>query len=357
MNRIIDRLLSSDEPSIRYKVRVGVLGEGPSSSGVANLRGEIKKSARVRILLRDRDVCGRLRPVDHPYHKWSGAHWVFAALADIGYPPGDGELIPIRDQVFECWLSPEAIQERVCAEGTASRRIPGVPVVRGRARRCASQQGNALFSAVVLGLADDRCHQLAECLMRWQWPDGGWNCDRRPEASTSSFWESLIPLRALSAYAKATGSTEARRAAERAGEVFLERRLFRQRRNGCVMNSQFVRLHYPCYWRYDILFGLKVMVEAGFAGDGRCGEALDLLESKRLPDGGWPAEERFYQNTKPHASGYDSISWGGVSKRKSNEWVTADALCVLRASGRLKVGNATEEGPARTIRQHQGRGL
>jgi hypothetical protein len=101
------------------------------------------------------------------------------------------------------------------------------------------------------------------------------------------------------------------------------------------MNPQFLRLHYPCYWRYDILFGLKVMAEAGFVRDERCGEALDVLESKRLPYGGWPAEERFYRNAKVPTSGCELVAWGGASKRRMNEWVTADALYVLREAGRL----------------------
>jgi hypothetical protein len=64
-------------------------------------------------------------------------------------------------------------------------------------------------------------------------------------------------------------------------------------------------------------------------------DTLDLLESKRLPDGGWPAEERFYQNSNSSKGGYDPVSWGGVRKKKLNEWITADALYVLKASGRL----------------------
>ncbi len=100
------------------------------------------------------------------------------------------------------------------------------------------------------------------------------------------------------------------------------------------MNEQFTRLHYPCYWRYDILFALKVMAEAGFIDDPRCADALDLLQSKRLSDGGWPAEERFYKIAETRTSGRDLVSWGGVSKRRLNEWVTADALYVLRNAGK-----------------------
>jgi hypothetical protein len=87
--------------------------------------------------------------------------------------------------------------------------------------------------------------------------------------------------------------------------------------------------------RYDILFALKVMAEAGFLSDARCREALDLLVSKELPDGGWPAEERFYRISDRPGSGRELVSWGGGDKKHMNEWVTADALGVLRAAGRL----------------------
>jgi len=175
--------------------------------------------------------------------------------------------------------------------------------------------------------------------MHWQWPDGGWNCDRRPEAVHSSFWESLIPLRGLAHYARLTADTKAKAAVARAAEVFLRRHLYRRQSDGSIMNPQFVRLHYPCYWRYDILFSLKIMGEAGFISDPRCQGALDLLESKRLPGGGWPAEERFYRTSEDVKSGTELVTWGQVSRKRMNEWVTADALAVLKAAGRLKCGH------------------
>lgn len=48
------------------------------------------------------------------------------------------------------------------------------------ARAHASHEGNALAVCSRLGLGRDlRAELLAEPLVRWQWPDGGWNCDRR----------------------------------------------------------------------------------------------------------------------------------------------------------------------------------
>jgi hypothetical protein len=201
-------------------------------------------------------------------------------------------------------------------------------------RRCASQEGNALYALLALGLADGRADELALRLAGWQWPDGGWNCDKKPEASHSSFMESLIPLRGLALHARLTGSPVSKEAADGAAEVFLKRMLFRRQSDGSVIHPDFLRLHYPCYWHYDILFGLKVLAEGGYIGDERCREALDILESKRLPDGGFPAEGKYYQAGGQARSGRSLVDWGGTSRRRSNEWVTVDALYVLRAAGR-----------------------
>jgi hypothetical protein len=319
-NNIIDKLLNSDEPSVRFKILVSVLGKELQSTEIKKLQEEIKSSPRVKLLLSERGKDGKI-PVN-PYKKWYGAHWVLASLADIGYPSGDGSLIPLREQVYG-WLFSQKHEKKIKA-------------IDGRVRRCASQEGNALYYLLTLGLADARTEELAKRLIKWQWPDGGWNCDKNPRAVNSSFWESLIPLRALALHARLTRNKQSRQAVKRASEIFLKRRLYKRQKDGRIMIDDFVNLHYPCYWRYDILFGLKVMAEAGFIGDKRCQDALDLLESKRLPDGGFPAEGRYYRVMEKLTSGRSLVDWGGVSKKRMNEFVTADALYVLKKSGRLR---------------------
>jgi hypothetical protein len=269
-------------------------------------------------LLSERNPAGKIP--GQTYSKWVGVHWVLAALADLGYPPADSGLIPLREQVLD-WL--------LCAQ-----HLRGIKAIQGRVRRCASQEGNALWALLTLGIADDRADELADGLLRWQWPDGGWNCDKRPEADTSSFMETLLPLRALALHARVTGSPASGAAARRAAEVFLSRKMFRRIRDGAVIAPDFLLLHYPCYWHYDILFGLKVMAEAGLIGDERCAEALDALESKRLPDGGFPAEAKYYTVTERQMSGRSRVDWGPVSKERLSPWVTVDALVVLHAAGK-----------------------
>lgn len=318
---IIEQLLESQEPSIRFKIRVHVLGEDIQSPEIVQLREQIRLSDRAQSLISGHNA--RSSVTHHVYRKFSGAHWVIATLADIGYPASDGFVAPLAELVYASWLDPQRIQQLL--------------VLDGRVRKCASQEGNALYSLISLGFRDQRIDQLADILMETQWPDGGWNCDRNPQACHSSFWESLLPLRGLSLYAKMSGNPKAHQAVHRAAEVFLQRHLYKRVSDGQVMNPEFTQLHYPCYWHYDILAGLKVMSEAGFLSDPRCHDALDLLESKQLPCGGWAAEAKYYRMSKtPTGSGgCELVSWGITSKRRMNEWVTADALGVLHAANRL----------------------
>lgn len=322
---------------MRFLLRARVAGENPASRGMRALREEIRRSPRVAALLAGRSSDGRLLRSKNVYHKWHGAHWVLCALADLGYPPGDRSLLPMRDQLLEHWLAPEFFEELECETRAQCYANKGaVPKVRGRYRRCASQQGNALFAIATLGLADARTERLAERLLHWQWPDGGWNCDKDPNADTSSFMETLTPLRGLCALARGGASSKIQRAITRAAQVFLERRLFKRRSTGSVIRREFIALHYPLYWHYDILGGLAVMAEAGFIGDERTGDALDLLASKQLEDGGFPAEARYYRVSKQPASNSDVVGWGPTGRRTMNPWVTTRALGVLAAAGRLR---------------------
>ena len=195
--------------------------------------------------------------------------------------------------------------------------------------------GNALYFCTKLGIADGRTDALVERLLHWQVPDGGWNCDKHPSADTSSFWESRHAMLGLALHSTRTKNHEAREAATRAAEVFLSRHLFIERHSGRVMNPEFLRLHYPLYHGYDKLGGLKAMAEIGRIDDPRCKKALDLLEAKQLAGGGWAAERRLYAVASSVKTQAEYVDWGVARPREMNEWVTADALHVLRAAGRM----------------------
>jgi hypothetical protein len=340
---IVEALLGHAEPSVRWKVRTQVVDADPHSAEIVELRDEIRRSDRVRRLL------APCLAADPPsvYAKWQGAHWVLAALADLGYPAGDAALPPLRERVLATWLADSYYAEFGATTKSSVYRREGVPVMEGRYRQHGSQQGNALWFLVTLGLADERCDALAERLLHWQWPDGGWNCDKNPSADTSSFMETLLPMRGLATLSTLPahpappggprgGPDPAGAAARRAADVFLTRRLAYRTGTRQLIRPEFGKLHYPLYWHYDILGGLKAMAQLGLLADDRCADALDLLESLRVADG-WPAHASYHKVSDTIALHNDSVDWGGTSVRRANPWVTADALAVLRAAGRLQV--------------------
>lgn len=324
---IVDQLLASDEPSIRWRVRVAVLGEDPTSRPLQRLREEIRRSPRARRLIE-----GHAQLRRSTYAKWQGGHWVLLALAELGYPPGAEELLPLRDRVLRTWLAERYFRDYDPAVTPSDRGRAGVPVIDGRHRR--SQHGAALLSVVRLGLADERAAALVERLRHWQWPDGGWNCHTKPEARSSSVYETLLPMRGLAAYARAEPDSSAAEAARRAAGVLLERRLLLRRSTGRLIRRDWANLHYPVYWRYDVLAALKGLAEAGLLDDERCRDGLDLLLRKQLPSGGWALEGRYYRDVGP-GQGQELVDWGEVDAGRRNEWVTVDALTVLAAAGAL----------------------
>jgi hypothetical protein len=312
-------LRENPDPIIRWKYSRIIADSSLSDSVSLQVRQELSFSPILQKLLCDRGEDGRI-PYS-VYDKWFGAHWVLSLLADLRYPSGDSSLRTMQEQCYQAWLSKQHEKH--------------ILTINGRVRRCASQEGNCIYYSLALGLADDRTADLVDRLEKWQWQDGGWNCDKNPSAEKSSFHETLIPLRGMALYARLSGDPKASLAAERAAEIFLNRHLYIRLRDGTLMDKNFTRLHYPGYWHYDILFGLKVMAEAGFISDSRCKEALDLLESKQLPDGGFPSEDRYYRVDEKKLAGHSHVDWGGTSQRHMNPFVTLDALYVLKQAGRL----------------------
>ncbi len=267
MDQIITTLLQLPNPVIQYRLRLLVLEDNPFSDEMRRLQHALRGSELVRQLLSERDEKGKIQ-ID-PYKKWNGAHWVLNTLSDLFYPPGDENLQPLAEQDYD-WIFSD---RRMHWVNRKTQMANG-----NQTRACGSMEGSTLFAMIRLGFLDERCDQLAERLLAWQWPDGGWNCVADPAARNSSFMETLIPLRALSLYSRVSSDSVPARAAERAAEIFLKRHLFLTQKNGSVIDESFLQLHYPCYWHYDVLYGLKVMADCGFISDPRCSKALDWLE-------------------------------------------------------------------------------
>jgi hypothetical protein len=304
----VDWLLASEEPGVVFQAKHDLLGEPNPPEAAHVLEGPL-----VSALLAGQQAGGGFGGI--AYAKWGGAHWRLVSLVELGVPAGEPRCLAAAEQVLS-WLT-----------GTSHR--AGVKTIDGLVRRCASQEGNALAVCCRLGLAGDpRVRLLAESLVGWQWPDGGWNCDKNATGYRSSFNESLPPMWGLHEYWLATGETDARDAARRTAELFLEHRLFRALATGEPIRESFVTLHYPPYWHYDFLQALVVLARMGLANDPRAQDAVELLEERRLSDGRWRAGGRWWKPPGSKGANVDVVDWGSGP----NELLTLNALRVLHAA-------------------------
>jgi hypothetical protein len=248
----------------------------------------------------------------HAYGKWGGAFWRLISLADLGVPRGHAGAVKAAEQTLDWVASPTRLA------AIRKRRIAG------RIRRCGSMEGRALQACIDVGLeGDPRLDVLAEELMESQWPDGGWNCDRHPECTHSSFNETWGPILGLARY----GAVDA---AAKGAEFLLEHQVAYSHRTGELAHPTILRLRYPPYWHYDLLAGLRTVAASVGLDDPRLEKPLDALEEKRHEDGTWHVEGKWWRGPGSKGSNVEVVDWGPVA----NELLTEQAESVLRLARR-----------------------
>jgi hypothetical protein len=100
----------------------------------------------------------------------------------------------------------------------------------------------------------------------------------------------------------------------------LERRLFRRKSTGEVINPRWLQFSFPHWYFYDVLRGLDYLRDAGDKPDERVAEAISVVEGNRGPDGRWPL-----QNIRKGAAHFQMEDGEGSPSR----WNTLRAMRVL----------------------------
>ena len=274
-------LLDAD-PSIRWQV-MRDLTDAPAAEIDAARRAVATNGAGARLLA-----------LQAPDGRWAGAAWnrgwdstmhVLGLLREMGLDPA-------------CDAARRAlslVRERVTWRGCGPPEADQNPFFAGELEPCI----NAQVAAAGAYFGED-VSRLIDRLLAEQLPDGGWNCEAANGSTRSSFNTTICVLEALLEYEAAFGqSPKASGARLRGQEYLLERRLFRRRSTGEVIErdrkggAAWTRFAFPTWWHYDVLRGLDYLRRAGVAPDERLAEAIDLLASKRDRDGRWPLEAQY----------------------------------------------------------------
>jgi len=304
---VLDWLLDSD-PAIRWQV-LRDLADAPTDAVAAERARVANEGWGARLLaLQGQDgqwASGALFPNGkwnrNEPQPWTATANSLVLLQDFGVDPRDEKVHRALAQV----------RERCSWEHA------GQPFFSGEVEPCINGM------VVALGAYFDQdVGAVVARLVSEQLEDGGWNCEAENGSVRSSFQTTIRVLEGLLAYEGATGgSAESIAARRRAEEYLLERKLFRRKSTGAVIDPAWLQFSFPTRWHFDVLRGLEYFRAAGDQPDPRLGEAIELLRSKQQPDGRWLLE-----NTHPGAVHF-ALEEGDA---RPSRWNTLRALRVLR---------------------------
>jgi len=296
---VIDWLLDSD-PAIRWQVLRDLADADPAA-----VAAERSRTAREGL---GAEILSRQGP-DGAWHRADTPAWLptlFTAqlLRATGADPAD----PVVD----------AAVNRLAAGFRWDAEFGARPFFEGEVEPCIN--GNVVSTGAYFGVD---MTPLVDRLLGEQLSDGGWNCEVENGATVSSFGTTINVLEGLLEYERAIGGSAGPRVGEarrRGEEYLLERRLFRRKSTGEVIDPSWLQFSFPTWWHYDVLRGLDYLRSTGAKPDERLAEAIGVVEANRDPDGRWPLQN--VHEGKAHFQMDDG-------EGKPSRWNTLRALRVL----------------------------
>lgn len=294
---VLDWLLDSD-PALRWQV-MRDLSDAPEDVVTAERSRVAEEGWGARLLgLQGPDGQWADGPV---YPDWTATTYTMLLLRDMGLHP---ESERARRAVG-------LVRDNVVWDYAAE------PFFSGEVEPCVNGMAMAIG-----GYFGEDVGGIAERLLGEQLTDGGWNCEAGNGSTRSSFHSTICVLEGLFEYERAAGGqsdlTEARL---RGQDYLMERSMFRRRSTGVVIDPDWMQFSYPAGWHYDVLRGLDYLRDADADPDGRIADAIELVESKRDPEGRWPLEKAYPGEL------HFAIDEG---PGKPSRWNTLRAMRVLR---------------------------
>ena len=308
---VIDRLLDSD-PAVRWQVLRDLTDAAPEEVAAERAKVATEGWGARLLALRDDDgqwAGGACFPADFRGDFSAGQPWT--------------STLPTLMLLREFGIDPDAkpMRKTIALVGANCHwEYDGATFFEGEVEPCIN--GRTVTIGAYFGEPVDG---IVSRLLGEQLADGGWNCEAENGSVRSSFNSTICVLEGLLAFAQATGGSPELAEVRRGGEEYLlSRQLIRRLSTGEVVKDSWLQFSFPTYWHYDVLRGLEHFRATGDAPDRRLAEAVELVRSKRRPDGTWPLE-----NTHRGAVHFSLEDGDGMPSR----WNTLRALrvaCLVR---------------------------
>jgi hypothetical protein len=208
--------------------------------------------------------------------KWTSTHYTLLDLRNLNLDP-DNKIVK---ETIEMVLGNGKAEDGGIPLGPSTSRYSDICV-----------NGMFLNYASYFHIPEEKLSSIADSILNEIMPDGGFNCrTTRSGAKHSSLHTTISVLEGFYEFLK-SGYTyrikEITRAKESAEEFILQHRLFLSDRTGDVINKGFLKMPYPCRWKYDILRALDYFQYAGSNWDERMKSAVGILMERRNSNGTW----------------------------------------------------------------------
>ena len=304
---VVDWLLDAD-PSIRWQVMRDLTHE---PEGVV---------AAERARVATEGWGARLLALQGDDGRWAGRAWSHD-WTDTMHTLELLRLLGLDPQSTQARRATELVRDHVTWEG-------GYPTDEWAGNAFFAGEVEPCINGVVVAIGayfGQDVRALVDRLLGEQLADGGWNCEAENGATVSSFGTTIRVLEGLLEFERTMRDpAEVRAARLRGQEYLLERRLFRRKSTGEVIDDDWLRFAFPTWHYYDVLRGLDYLRDASAEPEPRIREAIDVVERNRGVDGRWPLQ-RVHEG-----EAHVDIDEG---EGKPSRWNTLRALRVLDWAG------------------------
>ena len=240
--------------------------------------------------------------------KWTSSHYTLLDLKNLAIDP---DIKPVKD------ILKKILNENIAADG-------GVNPIGTTKVSDVCLNGMFLNYASYFKADENHLKSVVDFILSQIMPDGGFNCwSNRKGARHSSLHTTLSVLEGIDEFRKNGYQyrlDELSKAEASSREFILKHQLFKSDTSGKIIKKDFLRIPYPCRWKYDILKAMDYFQCSGSPWDERMQDATQYLMGKKNNRDTWNLQAPY-----PGKTHVEMETTGEPSR-----WNTLRVLCVLK---------------------------
>lgn len=304
-SQIINWLLESEIPTIRYKTMLDLLQYSPQDKNCRKTYQEIQSGGPVPAIL-DRQVeSGRWQHAKHYYGpKFTSTHWSMMLLEELLCSPEEQRFQAAVE--FMLSATQKLIMEYSDTQNTGFTCLFGNII---RYSVYGGRLGDHHLQTMIDLTANSLFQEQCKCDWNWQMP---------------CVWGAARSIWGLISIPEVDRSDQVENAIHDGMNFVLKNvNLIIQNQSSEVekqTHKTWSKLNFPLFYQADILFVLRLLSEMNELNHPLAGNLIEWLQSRQKPNGQWQGTSPYRQRTHPEMG----------KPEETSRWVTLQATSILR---------------------------